>query len=67
MKRNRGKVGVVGKGEHVGNFRKKKKKPSHIKRMKMLYEQVRNGGKVESKMEEKKMEVKSEEKVESKT
>ncbi len=32
LKKNRGIV--QSKREHVGNFRKKKKKPSHIKRMK---------------------------------
>ncbi len=31
MKKNKGKI--IGK-EKIGNFRRKKKKPSHIKRMK---------------------------------
>lgn len=62
LKRNRGKLGGNGNargGEHVGNFRRKKKKPSHIKRMKMLEELVRGKGQMK---EEKVEEVKVEEK-----
>ncbi len=39
LKKNRGRIG---RNEQVGNFRRKKKKPSHIKRMKQLYEEIKD-------------------------
>lgn len=40
MKKNKGKIA---NREQIGNFRRKKKKPSHIKKMKELYEQLKTG------------------------
>lgn len=48
MKKNKGKIASK---EQAGNFRKKKKKPSHIKKMKQLYEKIRTGKLPDSKKE----------------
>jgi hypothetical protein len=42
MKKNKGKIANNNK-ERVGTFRRKKKKPSHIKKMKEIYELIKNG------------------------